>query len=319
MSLFVGRGILTKIFCSPYADDSWELLVTFYKGTLYIMEHETEERKKSAYGSTEKDKLMSYWGYRFEGLCTLSTEPHQIGKEGSDKGKEAEKEVHERVANGIVNTNIQFCSVVRTKLGNFDIVIGAEVDCMLPDKNLQQQPQQQYHLRQQTYLELKTNRVITNQRQRRNFERYKLLKIYFQSWLAGVPNVYVGFHEEGKLKNIEAFKTAEIPRLVRNGSQGSVGGGGGGGEVPWDPWVCINFAERCLGFLWEGVLRHLKGMKGADGKQVDIHHSIDGSETGFEGDREVVYMLRNRNRHLELLEPVRSGELVFVPEWVGAE
>jgi hypothetical protein len=44
--------------------------------------------------------------------------------------------------------------------------------------------------------ELKTNKMLTTERDRTSFERYKLLKFWSQSFLAGVPRVVVGFRDD---------------------------------------------------------------------------------------------------------------------------
>lgn len=61
---------------------------------------------------------MGYWGYRFETLCTVSQPPHKVNKEELKKRD-----------NESANTNVQYCVVVKTKLGNNSIIMGAEVDC----------------------------------------------------------------------------------------------------------------------------------------------------------------------------------------------
>ncbi|KAJ3091022.1 decapping endonuclease targeting mRNA [Quaeritorhiza haematococci] len=117
------RGIMTKIMCTPYLqNDAWELGATRYKGTIYIEEHETDERKQRKYGETDRDKLMTYWGYKFESLSTVSKPPSSIT--GPD-----DPELLERRRQP-VNTNIQYCSVFNTKLGQNSILMGAEVDCL---------------------------------------------------------------------------------------------------------------------------------------------------------------------------------------------
>jgi RAT1-interacting protein len=56
--------------------------------------------------------VQTYYGYAFESWCTAST-PHASTGWGGD-----------------VDTNVQWCSVVKTKLGDTRIVIGGEVDCV---------------------------------------------------------------------------------------------------------------------------------------------------------------------------------------------
>ena len=57
-------------------------------------------------------RLQTYFGYSFESFCTART-PDAKPEWGGD-----------------VDTNIQWCSVVKTKLGNTRLVIGGEVDCV---------------------------------------------------------------------------------------------------------------------------------------------------------------------------------------------
>jgi RAT1-interacting protein len=68
-----------------------------------------------------RHRLQSYYGYSFESYCTSkvlvrATAPQ---KPGDPVGW-----------GGDVDTNVQWCSVVRTKLGNTRLVIGGEVDCV---------------------------------------------------------------------------------------------------------------------------------------------------------------------------------------------
>ncbi|KAF9345775.1 hypothetical protein BGX34_004463 [Mortierella sp. NVP85] len=320
------RGILTKIMCTPYArNEPWQLRATLFKGTIYIEEHVSPEKRKDAGGSNERHKLMSYWGYRFETICNISKpvselrtikvkkrrrrqdlqadEAHRGNGEGnatrsggdtlagavdterrekrprtdladeavsgkgdckhgdSDHGngggedKEGHKdkdddhgnddddyEVIEEVdlndpeltgrLDGIVDTNLQYCTVARTKLGRNSIIMGAEVDCISEPKRPPP------HNPLTNYIELKTSRVISNPRERNSFERHKLLKFWAQSFLPGIPTIIVGFRDDdGNVVTVETFKTMEIPRLVR------------GKEGAWDTTICINFLDGVFNFL----------------------------------------------------------------------
>ncbi len=59
-------------------------------------------------------RTMTYFGYSFESFCTrsdLDSKPHQGW-------------------GGDVDTNVEWCSVVKSKLGEFRIIVGGEVDCV---------------------------------------------------------------------------------------------------------------------------------------------------------------------------------------------
>ncbi|KAF9958172.1 hypothetical protein BGZ72_000779 [Mortierella alpina] len=339
------RGILTKIMCTPYSrNEPWELGATLYKGTIYIEEHVSAEKRQNSTGTNERHKLMSYWGYRFETICNISKpvselrriktkkrhrshddshidaaasiaalvgsadhstqEEHQnhikdsvqeslqeqqqrpnfesqLNANGENRTKsrklddgtigfdaaasgvcgiskdiidtatsavtedsvtESDTEMVERIdlddpeltgrLDGIVDTNLQYCTVARTKIGQNSIIMGAEVDCTSEPKN----PASGNPL--SNYIELKTSRIISSAREQSNFERHKLLKFWAQSFLPGIPTIIVGFRDDdGNVVTVETFKTMEIPRLVR------------GKDGAWDTTICINFLDGVFNFL----------------------------------------------------------------------
>ena len=153
----------------------------------------------------------------------------------------------------VVNTNTQYCSVVRTRLGPVSLLLGGEVDCCYDYKPCQQvinEPDDDYRPMKAPnsiqaaesivshYCELKTSKVIESDRDRINFEKFKMLKFWAQSFLLGVPRIIVGFRDNmGILKREEEFETLRIPGMVRQGSNS------------WDGNVCINFAGEVLAFI----------------------------------------------------------------------
>jgi RAT1-interacting protein len=92
------------------------------KGSIYIEEQVTEQKKAHENQASDKQKLMSYWGYRFETLSTISKPPREV------KDSKGDSELQKRLTES-ANTNIQYCILVKTKLGNNSIMMGAEVDC----------------------------------------------------------------------------------------------------------------------------------------------------------------------------------------------
>ncbi|KAF9312464.1 Dom-3 Z, partial [Podila minutissima] len=158
-------------------------------------------------------------GVSVERLDIGSTEP--VEKETSDDGLERVDQVDpndpELLArlDGIVDTNLQYCTVARIKIGQNSIIMGAEVDCTSEPKK----PPPNNPL--SNYIELKTSRVISNPREQSNFEKHKLLKFWAQSFLPGIPTIIVGFRDDdGNVVHVQTFKTMEIPRLVR-GKEGA--------------------------------------------------------------------------------------------------
>ncbi|EAU83095.1 rai1 [Coprinopsis cinerea okayama7 len=115
------RGIMTKILTAPYEDrDGWDLNVMFVNGVLYFEEHLTEKKLQEKNNMQPRQRLQTYYGYAFESYCTSETPTRHSAR--SNPGEPPGW-------GGDVNTNVQWCSVVRTKLGDSRIVIGGEVDC----------------------------------------------------------------------------------------------------------------------------------------------------------------------------------------------
>ena len=66
-----------------------------------------------------RQRLQTYYGYAFESYCTSSAPRRPANVTSGVRGW-----------GGDVDTNVQWCSVVKTKLGDTRIIIGGEVDCV---------------------------------------------------------------------------------------------------------------------------------------------------------------------------------------------
>lgn len=64
-------------------------------------------------------KQQSYFGYSYEAYATTS-----------DKTATVEKSKKKREMSVAVNTNVQWCCVVKSKIGNVRLYMGGEVDCV---------------------------------------------------------------------------------------------------------------------------------------------------------------------------------------------
>lgn len=62
---------------------------------------------------------MTYYGYAFESYCTSDVPPSSRRDASESHGW-----------GGDVDTNVQWCSVVKTKLGSVRMILGGEVDCV---------------------------------------------------------------------------------------------------------------------------------------------------------------------------------------------
>jgi RAT1-interacting protein len=71
-----------------------------------------------------RQRSQTYYGYAFESYCTSEAPP------GTQQKAIAEASDIPVGWGGDVNTNVQWCSVIRTKLGDTRMIIGGEVDCV---------------------------------------------------------------------------------------------------------------------------------------------------------------------------------------------
>lgn len=100
---------------------------------------------------------MSSWGYKFEQLMT-SPNP------GECPNTEAP-----------VDENEEFCCLFRTRICGTSIVYGAEMDAYKANRRLNEGEV----LNPDKFVEMKTSRMIDNERQDRSFR----LKINFWTWI----------------------------------------------------------------------------------------------------------------------------------------
>lgn len=184
----------------------------------------------------------------------------------------------------VVNTNEQYCSIVRTRLGPVSLLLAGEVDCCYDYKPTVEteplDPEDDYHgMKKPTaalaaenisshYVELKTSKVIRSDRDRLNFEKFKMLKFWAQSFLLGVPRIIVGFRDDqGILVEEETLETLRLPGLVRAGSQS------------WDGNVAINFAGEALAFIksyvTKPVLYRIRYISQSSHLEVEAIHNAE--------------------------------------------
>ncbi|KAG6857398.1 hypothetical protein H0H87_004760 [Tephrocybe sp. NHM501043] len=200
------RGVMTKILTSPYEErEGWELNVMSVNGILYFEEHLSEERLKEKNDMEPRHRLQTYYGYAFESYCTSETPTRKVPSNPSEPVGWG----------GDVDTNVQWCSVVRTKLGNTRLLIGGEVDCV----------RERYTHQTDNFVELKTSLAIRGANDEAKFEKYigiSLLEV-------------VGFRTpSGVVTTIQSFKTIQLPRLVR------------GKPDAWDPLICLAWGDKVI-------------------------------------------------------------------------
>ncbi|CAO2819414.1 unnamed protein product [Amaranthus hypochondriacus] len=201
------RNNLNKILATAYIrNEPWEMGVHKRKGVVYLDVHKLPERPQ-----TELDRRRCYWGYCFETLAT--EDPRRDDGEG----------IHD------IDANVEYCAVIKTKLGAHRILMGAEMDCCDSTDD-----------GRRFYVELKTSRELDYHTEER-YEREKLLKFWIQSFLAGVPYIVVGFRDDsGRLVRTERMRTKEINQRVKMKNY-------------WQGGVCLAFADEVLCWLYGTV------------------------------------------------------------------
>lgn len=102
-------------------------------------------------------------GYSFESYCTTSASSSLSSSVPSSISAQ------ESESFSVPNTNVQWCSVVKTNLGGFRILIGGEVDCLASGS--EHSLAEGGVIETSSFIELKTNIAISSQRDEINFER----------------------------------------------------------------------------------------------------------------------------------------------------
>lgn len=191
------RNNFNKIMGTPYnRSEPWQIgvqLTTTGDNVALILFHILPPTPGGPHIRVDTDDFAqraSYWGYRFEAVCTDSTEED-------------------------VDANVEFCTIVRTAIGRHRILLGAEMDCYRrSNSSVTGSPQLN------EYVELKTSKEIVEERHRASFAKFKLLKFWIQCYLVGVQEVIVGYRDQsGTLKSIEHIPVKDIPKRACEGGR----------------------------------------------------------------------------------------------------
>ncbi|WFC97839.1 decapping endonuclease targeting mRNA [Malassezia yamatoensis] len=207
------RGILTKLCTAwschvqapPMFREGFELNVMMLGDTLIMEEVPPTVEERTALSNKSKSmkqRRATYFGYSFESYCTLDTS-HPI-----DPEKVTEFSASPAGWGADVNTNQQWCHIVKTRLGDSRLILGGEVDCVKTEKANEKG--------KESVLELKTSMVPRNEQDQMMLQ-VKMLRMYMQSFLLGVESIVIGFRDpKGTLVTHEQYRTTDLPRMVRN-------------------------------------------------------------------------------------------------------
>lgn len=185
----VRRGALHSAFCTPYDIRSdWMIAATRHQGVVYLKAFDTEAWKAQC-RDRENNSFQdhaTFWGHNFEQHIT-SEKPGMPAATGAPV---VERESLQAVA--------------RSRLGKHNIIICGEVDAI--DNAVRDERSMA------KYVELKTRIIPKEERQEKNFRRYKLWNWWSQSYLMGLKRVICGFRDHnGVVRYLKEFNVDTIP------------------------------------------------------------------------------------------------------------
>lgn len=140
------------------------------QGALYLEDSSPPSKLASKAASEFSNRLQSYYGYSFEAFCTMPSSPSSASSAPPPSISAFPAEAEDGFTPP--NTNIQFCSLVKTSLGPHRTILGGEVDCLSPRPGLEEGNPAGVEVKTSDFVELKTNIVIQGERDVRGFERW---------------------------------------------------------------------------------------------------------------------------------------------------
>ena len=152
----------------------------------------------------------------------------------------------------MVDSTVEFCSVVQTGHGDMKVILAGEVDGIWDE--YPQDPSEE----RPNYVELKTVQEPHTSEKATRFFEYKLCKIWAQSYLLGVGTIVLGYRQPERrfeelevnarlrdytptLEKVRYLKTAAIPSLLDSRLE------------TWDPGVSVRFWAAVLRFVRQSV------------------------------------------------------------------
>jgi len=221
------RNNLNKIAMTAVdGRDPWRVRCCRVEGTLVLDIVHLPER------TWPGSDRFSYFGYKFEALATAARAPRPSARGTA------------------VDETVEFVGVSRLRLGDAVVALAAEIDgCRTGG----------------SYVELKTSRAPDEvlargapwdpwwfaagseacgrsqavARAAHKFRRDKLPRYWFQSYIAGTPEVCVGWRDgAGMLQYVASYGTHALANAC---------------EGEWSPWTCIRLVHDVLAWLGAAV------------------------------------------------------------------
>jgi len=218
------RGTFRLIMNAPYEkNEGWILRIQKWKDTIFIAEEKTPEKLNKV--NTEQENRFMYWGYKFEDLLTTTAK-------NTCQNDPASKE------DLPVNENPEFNCMFVSKIGNFRVQYGAEMDGYMDPKAAQDES---IPLQPDKFVEFKTSNAIRHPGQERTLRKFKFMKWWAQCFLVGTENVIVGWKDkDGVVRNVQKISVKECSRAA----------------LEWKGNVCFNFLLDVLNFLKKTIVKN---------------------------------------------------------------
>lgn len=236
------RGLLRLLMSTPYEDrESWIVLATRYKGTIYLCAEETQMKKSEKLRRTERDSKFMRYGFKFESYI-LSDHPAAPPPGSSKPVIEPE----------------EFCAMFSSEVDGKRILYGAEMDGVIakePCTTLDD-------LRNLPMVEVKVKRRETNDRQLTNFYKFKARNWWLQSFLVGIDAIHVGVrNDDGIVVDVKRVPIKELSDEAKRNDY-------------WHGTVAMNFLNDFLKKI-------TRDMRQIDNPHVVFRYQRDPSRSDF--------------------------------------
>ncbi|CAH0405945.1 unnamed protein product [Chilo suppressalis] len=203
------RRTLISVMCNAFNSEHIRIMACLFNKSIYLCSLETPLEKKKRLSRNQQDGRFCAWGYKFEQYM-LADVPG----------------VNPIIERPVVE-NEEFTLYYKTNLGDHTLLYGAQIDgliatdgTVLPPPNTTDFQTNLNYLKQHTYVELKTNRIIQSKRQEQTFKKYKLLRCWCQCYLANLRGLLVGYRDDhGIVTSLNYYNTEDIPKYCKHERQ----------------------------------------------------------------------------------------------------
>lgn len=179
------------IMSTPYEPrESWTILATRFKGTIFLCNEETPREKERRMNRTERDKKFLRYGFKFERYI-FSEDPSKKPPGNSEPVIESE----------------EFCMMFGTEIDGKKILYGAEVDGVISKEKISTLDD----LKKCELAEVKVKRRECNEYQLRNFYKFKARNWWLQSFLVGIDRIHYGVrNDDGIVEDVESVNLKDL-------------------------------------------------------------------------------------------------------------